>query len=669
MRIYKSIIYTFLLFAASFATAAPKTALTLSDIPQEMDRILQGHVSKKQMNVDLIKGAVKTYIQQFDPYGVYLLNSEVLPYFDLSDEEALKALSEYKKGTFSLFTRCNTTIQNAITGMRSFRRGLVVNEEEFYDLAKQPIAVKIDSPTGYPETSDSALRRQAIFMANLVVKEYEAAKKINRETTFKEAVRVVELEIEEDENSYLLLDRLGKPLDKDAKEELLAFHILKALTASLDAHTRYLNPQEATELRMKLEKNYVGVGIQLQELGKAFVVSSIVKGSSADTTGVIKIGDELVSIDKTPVQRLTLARAQSLLEGEPNTSVNLEFKRRSSDGRYSIPVQISLQRREITLEEGRVDTSFENIGGGIVGIINLHAFYQGSSSVTSEKDMQKALSLLQAKGNLKGLILDLRDNKGGFLMQAVKVAGLFIKSGVVVAAKYSNGDIHYFRDLDPAVLYSGPLIVLISKETASAAEILAEALKDYGVAIVVGDAKSFGKGSIQLQTVTQGKNEESYFKVTVGRYYGVSGKSTQLEGVKSDIVVPSILSIRKFGEEYLNGALETDSIEASYQDSLSDVPQKDKKWFQKYYIPFIQPKVDTYRKWIPQLAKLSNERMSKNTNYERLLQGENSIIEKKGLTETQVSLDQEELKQTFLRYQLQETVEIMKDLIRLAGNR
>lgn len=666
---YTSKIICCFLFACHslFAQAAPP--LSLTDIHPEMDRILQGHVTTKEVTKDLLKDALKRFILQFDPYAVYLLNTEVSPYFTLSDNDLDRILAQYKQNNFSIFIQCNTTIQNAIMRMRKYRRSLVVSQEEFYKRAMMPISTKADTPTGFLESESALYERHAIYMSELVVKEFEAAKKNKREMSFKEAVRIIELEIEEEEDSYLYLDRLGKPLEKSAKDELLAFHILKAMTASLDAHTRYLNPQEAEELRRKLEKNYVGVGLGLRELGKAFVVDSIVKGSSADTTGVIKIGDELVAIDKQPVQHLTLTMAQSMLDGEPNTSVTLQFRRRSSEGRYFIPLEISLQRREITLQEGRVDTSFQTVPGGIVGIISLHAFYQSSAGVTSERDVQNAVGLLKAKGNLKGVILDLRDNKGGFLTQAVKVAGLFIKSGVVVAAKYANGEMHYFRDLDPSVLYTGPFIVLISKETASAAEIVTEALKDYGVAIIVGDAKSFGKGSIQLQTVTKDKTKESYYKVTVGRYYGVSGKSTQLEGVKADIVVPSILSQKKFGEEYLSGAIDSDTIEPMFQDPLTDVPQQDRKWFQKFYIPFIQPQTNIYRKFIPELAKLSGQRIDKNTNYLRLLHGENSIIEKRGLAKTTIVLDQDELRKTMLTYQLQETVNIMKDLIRLAGNK
>ena len=649
---------TFLAFSAN-SYCSPKTRLSLSGIPKEMQKILQEHVAKKQVTTELLQDAVIKYIEQFDPDKVYLLESEVSPFLNLSQAQKQKILAAYAQGNFSIFERLNSAIQVAIKRARSYRRALVADPQVFFDLAKKPF-----DEMHYATAQDALFMRHKIYLAKLVEKELYVQQKQKRKTSFHNAVRVTELEIEEFENDYLFLDRLSRPLAQKEREEFLAFHIMKALTTSLDAHSSYLDPRQAKQLRMRLEKNYVGVGLDIEELGKAFVVASIVKGSSADTTNVIQIGDELVAIDGRRIDFLTLNMVQDLLDGDSGTKVVLDLQRRGADLKKTMPLHITLERRQVELEEGRVDTSFEKTAGGIVGIIQLHSFYEGSESINSEKDMRRALKLLAKKGKIKGLILDLRDNRGGYLLQAVKVAGLFIKSGVIVAAKYSDGNVHYFRDLDPGVSYSGPLIVLISKKTASAAEIVAEALKDYGVAVIVGDEKSFGKGSIQLQTVT--KEDDSYFKVTIGRYYGVSGQSTQIQGVKADVVVPGYFTTRKMGEEFLQGALEQDTIEPSFDDTLSDVAQEHYKWFQKYYIPFLQPKVDLYRKWIPQLRTLSEKRLAKNINYQRLIKGGSVIMEYKGLTTQAVSLDSLDVRRTLNRLQLEETINVMNDLIRLS---
>src|SRR5690606_836656 len=163
----------------------------------------------------------------------------------------------------------------------------------------------------------------------------------------------------------------------------------------------------------------------------------------------------------------------------------------------------------------------------IIGKITLNSFYQGDNGVNSENDVRDAIKKLDKMGNLRGLILDLRENSGGFLTQAVKVAGLFITNGVIVVSKYFNGEEHFYRDMDGKVSYTGPLVILTSKATASAAEIVAQALQDYGTALIVGDEHTYGKGTIQSQTVTENQGA-AFFKVTVGKYYTVSGKTPQI---------------------------------------------------------------------------------------------------------------------------------------------
>src|SRR5262249_53796114 len=158
-----------------------------------------------------------------------------------------------------------------------------------------------------------------------------------------------------------------------------------------------------------------------------------------------------------------------------------------------------------------------------------------------------------------GLVLDLRENAGGFLSQAVKVSGIFLSNGIVVISKYSRGDVHFLRNIVGRSYFNGPLVILTSKMSASASEIVAQALQDYGVGIVVGDERTFGKGSIQYQTVTD-MSTDLFFKVTVGKYYTASGRTTQIEGVKTDIVVPTHYAPYHIGERYLEYPLSADKV-------------------------------------------------------------------------------------------------------------
>jgi len=191
------------------------------------------------------------------------------------------------------------------------------------------------------------------------------------------------------------------------------------------------------------------------------------------------------------------------------------------------------------------------------------------------------------------------------------------------------------------------LFILTSKATASAAEIVAQALQDYGVAIIVGDEHTYGKGTIQSQTVTENQ-ATTFFKVTVGKYYTVSGKTPQIQGVKADVVVPSQFVHENMGEEFLDYPLKQDIIPASYNDDLMDISPNLKPWYMRYYTPTLQHKKLFWDNMLPELRKASAARISQNKAYQAFLKGQ----------ATGQAVDAEDL-------QLAEVVSVMKEMIRL----
>jgi carboxyl-terminal processing protease len=213
---------------------------------------------------------------------------------------------------------------------------------------------------------------------------------------------------------------------------------------------------------------------------------------------------------------------------------------------------------------------------------------------------------------------------GGYLSQAVQVADLFISSGIIVISEYADGKEQVYRHIDGKSIYKGPLIILTSKMTASAAEIVSQALQDYGVALVVGDKHTYGKGTIQSQTVTgnasTGNAGTSLFKVTVGKYYTVSGKSPQLSGVQADIVAPSPLLGEPIGEEYLEYTESANPISPRYDDPLTDLNPQMKRWYLKYYSPHIQGRLTHWRDMLPTLQKNSQKRISNNKSYQAMIE-------------------------------------------------
>ena len=229
---------------------------------------------------------------------------------------------------------------------------------------------------------------------------------------------------------------------------------------------------------------------------------------------------------------------------------------------------------------------------------------------------------------------------------------------LVVISKNSKDEMRYLRTIEGEAFYNGPLIILTSKLSASASEIVAQALQDYGVALIVGDKTTFGKGSIQYQTITD-KNADYFYKVTVGKYYTVSGKTTQIVGVQADIVVPSNFSAFKIGEKYLKYPLKSDKVKAMYSDKLSDVNGKIKAWFRQNYIPNLQKKVTFWQKLLPTLKENSQNRLAKDPDFQKFLKRQEQIKAK--INGEDIVIEQLDIKVEDL--QMQEASYILKDMI------
>jgi carboxyl-terminal processing protease len=246
----------------------------------------------------------------------------------------------------------------------------------------------------------------------------------------------------------------------------------------------------------------------------------------------------------------------------------------------------------------------------------------------------------------------MRENSGGFLSQAVKIAGLFVPNGIIVISKYHDGEARYTRDVDGKMYYSGPLILLVSKASASAAEIVTGALQDYGVALVAGDERTYGKGTMQYQTITD-VQASNFYKVTVGRYYTLSGRSTQIEGIQADIVLPTEYAPYNIGERFLEFPLSGDYLKQHEipKNGISVLP------------PFQYPRMEKrgYFPWKGMLAVLkenSKKRIEKDANYQaflRKLQLNDSEFFSKTLP-TSHDPGLEDL-------QMKESVNILKDMI------
>ena len=385
-----------------------------------------------------------------------------------------------------------------------------------------------------------------------------------------------------------------------------------------------------------MEKQFEGYGVVLSETIEGVQIVDLVKNGPAENSGQIKAGDLIFKINNKEISNYYFEDVLKLLKNHDEIVFGIK---RDND-----VISVRLKKSPISMDSDRLTYTYEKFDDGIIVNLKLDGFYDNGAGINSERDIKNALIDVRKHGYIKGVVLDLRENSGGFLSQAVRVASLFLKSGIIVISKYSNGEERYFRNVTTRVEYGGPLIVLTSKFSASASEIVAQCLKDYGRALIVGDERTFGKGSIQFQTITD-KKADLFFKVTVGKYYTVSGKTTQVEGVIADIVVPSKYCHLNVGERYLEYSLKSDKISSFYKDPLLDLNGATKKWFQKNYLPSLQKVVSIYNKMLPTLIENSKRRLSADKQFAKLLKDKEHIYNED--------------------VQIIEAMNILKDMIRL----
>ncbi len=544
----------------------------------------------------LAKRSFKLFLDQFDPYKVYLLEGEASPFWNMKEEFLHQVVIGHQHGDYFFYEQAARVIRAAILRAREYRKkiqeelAIQRNSDLFFD----------EGVLSYAKTEDllhERIKKQLLHM--LYMEKQQIGMEVLSERDQQDILALCERRIRRIEEPYLSSD----------KEHFLAMHVLKAFAKSLDAHSSFFTPEEASDLRTSLEKQFEGVGVVLKEGVGGVVVKSVIQGGPADKSGMVTSGDLILAIDGHPVLEDSYLEAMNWLKGDRGKRVLLTLQKKNGE-----IISLGLVREKIVIAQELLRFGAIPYGDGVIGVVEVPSFYESSDGRSCEKDMKEALRGLRSLGKLHGLVVDMRGNSGGFLSQAVKMAGLFVSSGVIVISKYAEGQMRYLRELDGKIFYEGPLVLLTSKASASATEIVAQALQDYGLALVVGDERTYGKGTIQYQTVTE-EGSSTYFKVTVGKYYTVSGKSTQIEGVKADIVVPTKYSPFNIGEKYLPYALKNDQVPDAFVDPLADVDLRSKAWLKKNYIPNLQKKFSFWTEVLPLLKTNSEYRVNHDKNF------------------------------------------------------
>lgn len=349
-----------------------------------------------------------------------------------------------------------------------------------------------------------------------------------------------------------------------------------AISRAFDPHTNYMPPANKENFDIHMRGSLEGIGALLREDDGYIKVVSIIPGSASARQGRLQAEDIILGVgqgakEAVEITDMRLRDAVRLIRGAKGTEVRLTVKK--PDGRKET---IAIQRDVVQIEATFVkETMLTGMDGAKIGYVLIPSFYRdfektrnGSSSRNSTDDTRRALMDLKEKG-ATAIIIDLRNNGGGSLMDAVDTTGLFIKRGPVVQIKNSYGSRRVLSDDDPSITWNGPLVVLVNQFSASASEILAAALQDYGRAVIVGGAHTHGKGTVQtlidmnenILGMRLGQYEDlGALKITIQKFYRVNGGSTQYKGVVPDIILPSLFQHLKSGEQYLDNSLPWDQV-------------------------------------------------------------------------------------------------------------
>jgi len=366
---------------------------------------------------------------------------------------------------------------------------------------------------------------------------------------------------------------------------------MNAYTMAIEPHTNYMGPRAAEEFDISMRLSLVGVGAVLADLDDYTTIRELVPGGPASLSGQLKVGDRIVGVGQgasggvTDVLGWRLDDTVALIRGASDSVVLLDVLPADAgpDGKHKL---VSLIRKTISLEEQAAKASVRSIVDGKatrrIGVISLSAFYEDFAArqkgvkdyKSATRDVARLLDQLK-KEKVDSVLIDLRNNGGGSLVEAIELTGLFIDKGPVVQQRSASGEISVESDTQAGVAWDGPLGVLINRSSASASEIFAAAIQDYGRGLIIGEP-SFGKGTVQTmididRVANNSKPQFGELKMTIAQFFRIDGGTTQLRGVKPDILFPAVSDAEAFGESSFDNALPWTQIKAADYTPAGDL--------------------------------------------------------------------------------------------------
>jgi carboxyl-terminal processing protease len=525
----------------------------------------QGHFQPKDFNDDFSRDVYSRFLKRVDPYKHYFYQSD-LDNFKKFELELDDQIRNYDVQFFNLvYEQLMLRIEESNATYKA-----ILSSPFDYDIDEtfqsDPDQLEfVNSKKQMRERWRKQLKLSTLSNYHDLVSEQDSNKE-DSETILKSKS---ELEAESRAATLKSLEETAVYMNDLRRDDWLSMYI-NSIAESFDPHTFYFAPQDKERFDASMSGKYEGIGARLQKKMDEITITELISGGSAWRQNKLQVGDIILKVrqedeeESVSVVGMRLDDAVKLIKGPKGTNVILTLKR--VDGSIE---DLRIPRDEIELEETYAKSSIVKKENYEFGVINLPKFYidfKDKDSRNATTDVKKEIQRLKAEG-MDGLVLDLRNNGGGSLKTVVDIGGLFIKEGPIVQVRSTGEDREVLSDRDKNIDWDGPLVILVNEFSASASEILAAAMQDYKRAIIIGSKQTYGKGTVQnvidlnrmVRNNTSG--DMGAFKFTTQKYYRINGGSTQLEGVKSDVVVPNRYTYVDMGEKDQDNPLPWDEIQ------------------------------------------------------------------------------------------------------------
>jgi len=527
----------------------------------------KGHYSTLDINDDISEKIYNTYLEQLDAQKRFFLQSDIRQF----EKYKLKLDDQLKDQDLTFFNLVYETSRKRINEVKNYYEEIMNNSFDFS--SNEDINLDFENKS-YARNSNeikNRWRKQLKYSTLDIIslKLGDSIKVIDNKTR-NESMTLIK------KNTDDFFDYVEE-MDRD---DWFANYI-NAFLNQLDPHTVYFNPEDKDRFDTNISGKFDGIGARLQKTEGTVKIVDIIVGGPIWKDKLLDVGDIILKVaqenqDPVNIIGMKLDDAIKLIKGPADSFVTLTVKKISGEIK-----DVLIKRGVVELEELYAKSTLINKGDKNYGYISLPKFYIDFSdrkSRNSANDVKNEIIKLKNNG-ISGLILDLRNNGGGALQTVVDMTGLFIERGPIVQVKSTGNRKQILYDKDPQVVWDGPLVILMNKMSASASEILAGALQDYNRAVIIGNEKSFGKGTVQNvidlnRFISNSSYDLGALKITTDKFYRINGESVQLEGVKSDIVIPDSYKYIFNGEKDEKNPLQWDKI----------TPANFDKWAKRDYL-------------------------------------------------------------------------------------